>query len=126
MAGLRERANIWRVSYPTDSPSGGAMPSGTLQYSSVMTEMDAVKPSTILLQQGIETEEVFTAIVIPVTLTIYEKDEYEPCFPFNHPFLNKRFRIVSVRRSTNLPFSQNGYLLLTMTRSDQAHSEQGQ
>lgn len=124
MAGLREKANIWRFSFPDDNDVGGAVSSGTLQYANVMSQMDAKMPSQILLQQGLETLETFTAIVIPGTMTIYERDEYEPVFPYNHPYYGQRFRITGVTKSVNMPFNPNNYMVLTMTRSIRAHARQ--
>jgi len=124
MAGLRERANIWRIHFPTDDIVGGAVSSGTLQYANVMTLLDHKLPSQILLQQGLETLKTFTATIVPGTLDIRERDEYEPVFPYNHPYINVRFRITGVAKSSNMPFNPNNYMVLSLTRDVIAHANQ--
>lgn len=124
MAGLRERANIWRINEAPDDVVGGAMVTGTIAYAGVMTQLDAKMPSQLLLQQGLETQSTYTAIVIPGTMDIRERDEYEPTFPYNHPYLHKRFRIVGVTKSGFLPFDPKNYMVLSMVRSREAHEQQ--
>lgn len=124
MAGLRERANIYKIDYGSDSPAGGAMITGSLQYAGVMSQMDAVMPSQLLLQQGYETQTTWTALIVPGTLDIQVGYEYEPIAPFNHPEYGNRFRIVGVRKSSNLPYNPNNYMTLSLVRSKYAHQQQ--
>lgn len=124
MAGYRERANIYRINFGDDDIVGGAMVTGTLQYANVMTEMSQQIPSQMLLQQGLETQMTWTATVIPGTMDIRERDEYEPIAPFNHPYYGLRFRIVGVWKSTNLPYDPKNYMVLSLMRSRVAHDQQ--
>ena len=124
MAGYNIRASIFRMNNDPDDVVGGAMITGSLVYEQVISRMQGAKPVQALLQQGLETERTFTALVIPGTLDIRERDEYEITEPFDHVYHGMRFRIVGVLYSDFNPRNPNNYLILSLVRSVRSHSTQ--
>uniref|UniRef100_A0A6H1ZB76 Uncharacterized protein n=1 Tax=viral metagenome TaxID=1070528 RepID=A0A6H1ZB76_9ZZZZ len=123
VAGLNARAKIYRYSFVNDDEVGGAQPSGTVLYTGLEARIQAIKPTYVLLEQGVETEHLFSAVISPGNLTLRERDELEIINPAGHPDCGKKFRIRGIQRSDDLP-NRPGFILLTMTRSDVAHAQQ--
>lgn len=123
-SGLNIRVSIWRMGYRDDDSIGGAVFSGTVLYSGIACRMQAQPVEQVLLQQGLETERTFTAVIVPGTLSIRERDELEVTAPFDHPYINKRFRIEAMRWSDFNPRNPRNYIMLDLSRSVRAHSEQ--
>lgn len=121
-AGVNLRINVWRMSASTDDYAGGAVLTGTVLHYGLLARMQADPDEMLLLQQGAETERTFRINVWPGNLDIKERDEVEIVFPPNYPYINDRFRIVSVRYSDfNDP---RAYMMLSLTRLVIAHTEQ--
>lgn len=123
-AGLNTRASIWRMDDAADDAVGGAVYTGTVAYSNVLCRFQAQPIEQVLLQQGLETNRTFTAVIVPGTLVIYERDEFELTYPYDDPYVNKRFRIEAVRWSDHNPRDPRRYIMLDLSRSVQAHKEQ--
>ena len=123
VAGLNMRAKVWRYSFASDDDVGGSQPSGTILYTGIEARIQAIKPTYVLLEQGVETEHLFSAVLSPGNLSVRERDEVEITNPVGHPDCGKKFRIKGIQRSEDLP-NRPGFLLLTMTRSDVAHANQ--
>lgn len=124
MAGDNIRFNVWRVVQGTDDAVGGAVATGTWAYTNIAGRFQANPEEMLLLQQGIEVPRTFTARIIPGTLVIKENDELMLSEPFDHPYHNQYFRIVSVRYSDHNPRDPRNYILLSLTRSVRAHVNQ--
>lgn len=124
MAGDNVRFRIYRITTPTDDIVGGAQVSGTVAYDQVQGRFQSQKVSQLLLQQGLETEHIFTARLIPGTLIIYERDELEVVEPPDHLEHGHRFRIIDVRPSDHNPRDPRNYVLLDLVRSIKAHKNQ--
>lgn len=120
-AGPTIKFTVWRMNQNDDDYVGGAMLTGTSVYLNLEGRMQASPDDQILLQQGLETVRTFNMNVTG-HWTIYERDEIEVTFPPNNPYINKRFRIVSVRYSD---FSDpRRYMMLALQRSVKSHREQ--
>jgi len=125
VAGVQwRRANIWRINNQADNSGGGAVVSGTVVHSDVLIFWQEKPAEQIILQQGLETERIFAATLVPGTLDIRERDEIEITFPFNDYYYGKRFRIIGVQPSSHLPYDPRNYMLVTMVRSVRSHSQQ--
>ena len=124
VSGLNRRCKIWRIDWATDDSVGGAVVTGTVTYWNVPLRMQETSPEQLLLQQGLETQKTFTGIVIPGTMTIYERDELEITSPRDDIYYGKRFRIVSIRHSDLNPRDPRNYIMLDLVRSVRAHTQQ--
>ena len=124
MAGMNIRFRIHRITTPTDDHVGGAVVTGTVSYDQIQGRFQAQPESQLLLQQGLETERTYTAIVIPGTLDIQERDEVEVIQPTDHHYYGKRFRVVGARYSDLNPRDPRNYILLSLMRSVVAHGQQ--
>lgn len=124
MAGYNARCSIFRMNNDTDDSVGGAMITGSLVYEQIQTRLQGNKPVQALLQQGLETERTFTALVIPGTLDIRERDEYEITEPYDHIYHGVRFRVVGVLLSDHNPRDPRNYEILSLMRSVRSHSTQ--
>lgn len=123
-AGLNLKSRIWRIDWDDDDVVGGAMVTGSCVYTDVYTRMEPIPPSQLLLQQGLETEKTFRALVAPSSLIIYERDELEVTSPANHEYYGNRFRILAVSKTSVHPTNRRGYINLTLSRSVRAHGSQ--
>ena len=123
MAGNNCRLDIYRIGYDTDDSVGGAMITGSLQYHDRPAFLQANPEEQIILQQGLETLRTYT-VTIPGTLDIRERDELQVIAPFDHPYINSRFRVMGVRYSSHPPRDPRHYMILQATRSVRAHTRQ--
>ena len=122
VAGSNIKIRHWRISYQDDNEVGGAVITG-----SVIGIYDARKqsspPSQLLLQQGLETEEIST-VTIPGIKDIRERDELEVYRPTDHPDYSKMFRVRGTRFSDFNPRDPRAYTMVTVSRSRRSHAFQ--
>ena len=123
-AGLNSRAKIIRYSYNDDDAVGGAMLTGTVLYENLWARIESNKQEQLLLQQGLETQRTFDAVIIPGTLDIHERDEFEITAPSDHVYYDVPFRIVGLRYSSHSKRDPRNYMMLSMVRSVRAHGLQ--
>lgn len=123
-AGKNCRATIWRMVNLTDDSIGGAVISGTVAYGGLEIMLDSNPSEQILLQQGYETQNTFTATVVPGTLDIRERDELEVTEPVDSMYYQERFRIVGVQHSSHNHRDPRNYIMLDLVRSERSHTVQ--
>lgn len=124
VAGLNTRVRIWRMDDIADDIVGGARISGTVAYDYVRARIEANPEEQLLLQQGLETNRTFNALVVPGTLDIRERDELEIVRPYDHVYYGQRFRIIGIQFSSMDKSNPNNYARLSLTRSVRAHGVQ--
>ena len=90
IAGSNVKVDIWRITTPDDDTAGGALVSGTVIYSHYPARIQQQPEQMLLLQQGLETMKVFTALMTPGTLDIRERDELEVVLPMNYQIYGQR------------------------------------
>lgn len=93
-AGLLHTGKIIRFSYEDDSV-GGALPTGTVIYPQIFARIFTEKPTLALLEQGLETPAMFSAIIQPGDIHLQNNDQFEGTGPNISPYLGQRFVIVS-------------------------------
>lgn len=123
-AGLNTRFNIYRMESSSDDEVGGAQVTGTLVYSRIRGSIQEESPDMLLLQQGVETTKTFSLLIGDGNLDIREHDEAEIVAPYNHEYLNDRFRLIGVRYQRFHPSDRRKYLICNATRSVRAHDNQ--
>ena len=117
MAGYNIRASIWRYDYSSgDDVVGGADPTGTMIYESVRSRFQSEKPTKVLMEQGLEANKLFEALVIPGTLDIREHDLFKVIRPKDHHYYNTDFRIIGVQYSTHNPRDPRNFIKLFLSR----------
>lgn len=121
-AGSNIRGTIWRITFPTDDSVGGALATGTPVYENVSLRLQASTPDQAFVQQGLETLRAFEAILRPATMVIQERDELEVTWPYTHRFYGERLRVAGVTESDFHPQDKRGYIVLSLTRSERAHT----
>lgn len=124
VAGLNVKFDIWRVNYSPDDEVGGAVTTGTYSYRNIDGRFQQQPEEQVFLQQGMETVKTFSCIVVPATLDIDERDEIEVVCPTNHYYFGNRFRVINARPADFNPNDRRNYLMLTLTRSVEAHANQ--
>lgn len=119
-AGLLHTGRIWRFSYLQDDSQGGAVPSGTVLYEPVFSRIYREKPTIALLEQGLETPAIYSAILEPGDISIQNNDQYEVTAPNISPYKNLKFVIIS----DPLPSMMDSrrYWKVMMRRYEIAHS----
>ena len=125
-AGLNRRCDIYHYSFNPDDIVGGSQPTGTVAYWNVPLRMQENQPSQLLLQQGIETMRTFSAVVVPGTINVYERDEIKITQPTDDVFYGDFFRIIGMRYSDLNTRDPRSYIMLSLVRSDIAHRNDSQ
>lgn len=123
-AGLNMKVHIWRLTTGDDDIVGGANVTGSILYYNIHARIDEKSPEQFLMQPGYETSRVLTAILIPVTLQIKEKDELQVIKPLDSVYYGKRFRILGVRPASHSTRDPRNYLILDMVRTEYSHAIQ--
>lgn len=120
-AGFNNTGRIWRfTASATNDDQGGAVPTGTVLYTPVFARIASVKPTIALLEQGLETPEIFTAEMSYVNnLDVEHNDQYEVTSPPISPFYQKRFVIIGIRHTSYN--DQRRFLQVTMRRLETAN-----
>lgn len=124
VAGLNCEVEVWRINYAADDPVGGAVTTGTTLYATMDAHLQAQKPDPLLVQQGLEVMETFDLLCRPGNYVVKGRDEIRVKRPVNHPYYNKWFRVNGPSEVGFHPSDGRGYLLLTLTRSVEAHANQ--
>lgn len=124
-AGLNLGVKFIRQTY-SDDEVGGAYPTGTILHNNIQGRIDEEPADTSFLQQGLETEKVFSAMFWGHNLTFREQDEVEVISPPNHEYYGKRFRVVSKTTSSNHPAQKRNVYLAKLERSQIAHTNEYQ
>jgi hypothetical protein len=115
-AGLNRLCRILKFSYPVDDDVGGALPISNITYDNVPCRLRAMKPTQPLLEQGIESTDLFTAILFPGTLNVENNDILQIISP-GDIYYNKSFRVIGDPQRTSMSPSDNrGFLLVNLKR----------
>ena len=120
-AGINRVCRLTTFSYPQDDVVGGSVPSGTVVYENINIRIASEKPVMALVQQGLETEETFSASFHPGNANVDHNDQIEITAPKNDWYFGKKFRIVSVQRSSNVSQDRNT-IRVTLRRFDQSRT----
>lgn len=117
VAGMRLRVTVHSITQGADDDVGGAVHTGTVGIRSIPATVEYLKPSLLLIEQGIETKRMARVMVQPGSLTIFERDELEIVGPPGHEDIGKFFRVEAVGRTGFSPNDSRGrHLLLTCER----------
>ena len=119
-AGLLHTGHIIRFSYLSDDDQGGALPTGTVLYTPVFARIFTEKPTLALLEQGLETPELYSAILEPGNMSLNHNDQFQVDAPNISPYKNEKFVIVSIQSPSML--DSRKYLRVVMRRFEIAHS----
>ena len=124
IAGLNTFALIRKITQSTDDSSGGSVTTGTVVHENVGMRIQQQPEEPLLLQQGAEILKTFTATCSPVTLDIDENYEIEVTAPNTYYLYGKPLKVINHRPADFLPSEGRNYILLTLTRSHEAHEIQ--
>lgn len=126
-AGLNLQGKIWRfTSKYSDDDNGGAVPSGTPLYNPVFARISSKKPTQALLEQGLETPEIFegtlsySAFSPTGSYDVQHNDQYEVTWPPISDFYGRKFVIIGVQHQSFSDYRR--FLTVTMRRLEIANS----
>lgn len=119
-AGLNLLCNVIRITDLADDPIGGAQPSGTVIYTNVPSRISARKPTQVILEQGLETPTIFTAVLSPGTLDVEMNDQTQVVGPRTSPYFNQIFRVIGLQKSSMTDI--RSFLILTLRRIEKSHT----
>jgi len=123
MLGLNLKLTIWDMTTrPNDDVVGGAVITGTPAYTNVSGRMEGQAPDQIILQQGLETDRIWSVTIQPNTIAIDEMDEIEITSPANHRFFGKRFKVRSMRDTPMHPSDGRSYIELQVSHIEQLYN----
>lgn len=122
-AGYNHVVRIWSfIESPNDDDIGGARPSGTIVYDNVPARIQSLKPTQVLLEQGLELPRMFNIVVRPATMNIKHNQQVEFILPVNSKFYGLKFRIVGLQETSMHPSNSRDFILLTVKRTESALS----
>jgi len=125
IAGATSQFSIWRISEVVgDDVVGGALITGTPLHTRVRGRIESLKPTQLLLEQGLEYQRLWKVAIQPSTLDVRERDELEITHPAAHRFFGERFRILAIEHSGMHPGDPRNFLQLTVRHVDFARSLQ--
>ena len=125
VAGLNHQGRLWRWYNEdgSDDDVGGSVPSGVILKEPVFFNMEQMKATQALLEQGLELPEMFQGYLIYTgePLDLRSNDQLEVTSPLISPYYNKRFRIIGFRHSQH----QDGrkFVEVTMRRHEISRTE---
>ena len=121
-AGNNLGVRIWRIVNATaDDEVGGALPSGTVLYEHAHARFSQIRPTTPLLEQGMEVNKLYSFFVEGRYIEIEENDILEITSPVIHRDYGKKYRAVAIQRQSFAPNDRRQYLLVTTTRIERSH-----
>ena len=100
------RGNIWRLYAVQDDDQGGAVPTGTIVYQNIFSRISPLQPTLALLEQGLETPEIFgglfqyPAFNITGSFEVLHNDQYEVTWPPISSYYGKKFIIIGVQHQS--------------------------
>jgi hypothetical protein len=115
-AGFNAVGKIIRYDYDPDDYAGGAMPSGTVLYDNVWCRIDAVKPTMVLLEQGVETTTLFQTRLSYKAKEVEENDEFVVTAPVGSVYENVKFRLISVQHTSMRSDDPRNQILVVMRK----------
>jgi len=115
-AGLNVRIKVWRLAERSDDDVGGAVVTGTVLYDTADARLQALKPSPLLLQQGLEVESLFRLMVQCSDRPYEEYDEVEIVWPIQHKYYGERFKIIKVQEDSLHPFDRRSFVEFTLSK----------
>ena len=126
MQGFNLRLEVIRIGYADDDEVGGAVTTGTVVYENIRGRLEAeiLKDELLMLNPGLETDRVFRLTMQPGRLDIRERDFMRITSPVNHIYFNEDLRVLKVNYSNFIPADPRDYMILTLSRSERAHTIQ--
>lgn len=121
-AGLNIKVDIWKFHNIDDDEIGGAQLKDTRIYENLPVRIEANRPNSLLLDQGLETDESFQMLSRPLLAEIKERDEVEVVWPPEHRFYGKRFRITAIQATSMNPRDTRSFFSCILRRIDYAHA----
>jgi hypothetical protein len=121
-AGLNVRIDVYRITEDVDDEHGGAIVTGTVLYDTVDARLQAIKPSPLLLQQGLEVDSLFRLMAQCSDRPYREYDEIEVTWPKQHKYYGERFRIIKVQEDALHPFDRRSFAEFTLSKMKYSRS----
>jgi len=107
-----------------DDVVGGALITGTPLHIRIRGRIESLRPTQLLLEQGLEYQRLWSVALRPASLDVRERDELEITHPTTHLFFGERFRIMAIEHSGMHPKDSRDFLKLTVRHVDFARSLQ--
>jgi hypothetical protein len=121
-AGLDIRIRVWRLTEFSDDEVGGAEISGSILFDDLDARLQALKPSPLLLQQGLEVESLFRLLVLDSSNDYREFDEVEVVWPETHKYCGDRFQIRKIQEDALHPFDRRSFVEMTVSKMKYSRS----
>lgn len=121
-AGINRIAELTTFSYLNDDSVGGAQPSGTVLYQNLVVRIKSEEPTLALLEQGLETPTIYTALIFPGNIEIKHNDQLRFTAPIRDWFYNKKFRVIGIQRSSSHPNLDENQVRVTLRRFEESHT----
>jgi hypothetical protein len=122
VAGHVRLCRLIHFTYPQDDVQGGAIPSGTVLYDNLTIRMKAEKATMALLEQGVDTQQIWSALLFPGNINIEENDQIEITKPDYGWYSGKKFRVIGIQRDSENPWDDRNQIRLTLKRWSSEHS----
>jgi len=120
-AGHVRICRLIRFSYPQDDSVGGSVPSGTVAYENLVIRIKAEKATMALLEQGVDTQQIWSALLFPGNINIEENDQIEITKPDYGWYSGKKFRVIGIQRASASPWLDENQIRITLKRWGASH-----
>ena len=128
VAGLNLVGRVYDFKYDLgegDDDVGGSQPSGTVLQENVSLRIHSLKPTQPLLEQGVESLNLFTGVIANYTVDILNNHEIEITAPANSSPYGKFFRVIGdPERASTHPSDSRGFLMVSLRRVEKSRTIQ--
>ena len=121
-AGLNRICSLITFSYPSDDSVGGAVPSGTVIYQNLNIRIEPMKPSQVLLEQGVQVGALYNAMLFAGNVDIKHNDQILFTAPQTDWYYGKKFRVIGVMRSSGHPALDSNQVKVVVKRWEESHA----
>ena len=125
MLGLNLTATIWEFNYESDDETGGSVPSGTILQEGVCMRMSAQPPTMVLLEQGVESIDLYEGMIGCLTVGVKNYNEVEITSPTNSPYFGEFFRVMGNPQLSSMhPSDSRSLLKVVLKRVERSRTIQ--
>ena len=125
MLGLNLTATVWSFTYENDDETGGSVPSGTILQAGVCMRMSAQPPTMVLLEQGVESIDLYEGMIGCLTVGVKNYNEVEITSPTNSPYFGEFFRVMGNPQLSSMhPSDSRSFLKVVLKRVERSRTIQ--
>jgi hypothetical protein len=92
------------------------------RLSELNIRIEQVKPTQVLLEQGVQVVHLYNAMLHPGNIVVKENDQIRFTAPVNDRYYNQKFRVVGVLPSSGHPAHDRNLMRYVLKRFEESHA----